>query len=108
MRRLLIVMIAGLALASSLTRLAAQDYSLKEEKQQLKARQKEERKSLKLRGKYLKQSWKGHPVAKSVRVQMKHQMQRNERELREKHKDELQDLKDRQRALKESQKAYSQ
>jgi cell division protein FtsL len=108
MRRLLIVIIAGLALGLSLTPVAAQVYSLKGEKQQVKARQKQEWKALKLQEKYQKQSWKGQPVAKSARLQMKHQMQRAKRELRARHKDELQDLRDRQRALKESQKGRRQ
>ena len=102
MRKFLIGMIAGLALAVSLTQLYAQEYNLEAEKQQLNARQKEERKALKLKGKFKKESWKEQQIPKSVRLQAKHERQREERELRNKHKDEIQDLKDRRRALKES------
>jgi F0F1-type ATP synthase membrane subunit b/b' len=108
MRKFFIGMIAGLALTVPPAQLAAQNYSLKVEKQQLKVRQKQEWKALKLRERYQKQSWKHQRIAKSVRVQAKHQMQRERRELRVRHKDELQDLKDRGRALHESQKVRSQ
>jgi len=109
MRNFLTLLVAAFLLGLCLARVAAaQQYDLTLEKQQLKARQKEERKALKLKEKYQKESWKNQLISKSVRDQMKHQMERERRELREKHKDELQDLKDRQRALKESQKQFSQ
>ena len=104
MRNLLILMLVGLALAFSVERLQAQRFELKTETKQLKARQKEERKALKRQEKYTKQSWKGHPVPKSVKLQAKHQMQRQRRQVLERQRNDRQDLKDRQRALKESQK----
>ena len=109
MRNLLIWIVAALALSFSGPHLgAAQRFDLKPERLQLKTRQKEEWKALKLRQKYQKQSWKNRSVHKSVRMQMKHQMQREKRELREKQKDELQDFKDRQRLVKENQKRWNQ
>ena len=109
MRNLLIWMVAVLALSISGSRLGpAQGYDVKPEKEQLKTRQKEAWKALKLKEKYQKQSWKGQSLPNSVREQMKHEMQRERRELREKQKDDLQDLKDRQRLVKESQKQLNQ
>jgi lipopolysaccharide export LptBFGC system permease protein LptF len=104
MRTILVVLFAAVTFGFVHTGVAwAQGYSPKLEIKQLKARQKAERKALKLRQKYTKQSWKNQNVSKAVRIQMKHQMQREERELREKQKDERQDLKDQQRLLKERQ-----
>lgn len=78
------------------------------EMQQLKQRLKAERRALKMRQHYMKESMKGQNLPKAVRAQMKHQIQREERELRERQKDEIQDLKDRLRLLKESQKQLGQ
>ena len=78
------------------------------EVQMLKRRQKEERKALKLKKHYAKQSLRSRNLPRGVREQMKHQMQREQRELREKQKDELQDLKDRIRISKDSQKQLGQ
>lgn len=111
MRNLFVVMIGSLLLGFCLARAStAQEYNydMKAERQALKARQKEEWKALKLKDKAQKESWKGSEVPKSMRLQMKHQMQRQKRELREKHQDERQDLKDRQRMYKESQRLYGQ
>lgn len=83
-----------------------QNSNMKLAKEQLKARQKQERKELKLREKYLKESLKGQHISKAMRIQAKHQMQREERQLREKQKEERQKLKDEQRLLKESQKHF--
>ena len=107
MRTILVVLFAAVSLTFFHTGVAwAQGYSPKQEVKLLKARQKAERKALKLKQKYTKQSWKNQNVSKAVRTQMKHQMQREERELREKQKDERQDLKDQQRMLKEHQRSY--
>lgn len=76
--------------------------------QQLKQRQKEERKALKMRQHFMKESMKGQNVAKAIRLQNKHQMEREARELREKQKDEVQDLKDRQRLYDEGRKQLGQ
>jgi len=75
---------------------------------QLKQRQKEERKALKMRQHYLKESMKGANVPNAIRLQNKHQIQREVRELREKQNDEMQDLKDRQRLYRESLKQLGQ
>ena len=101
MRKLFAVLFT-LVLAVGLSSwLVAQDFSI--ENKQVKNRQTEERKALKLRHKFAKQAMGGQELPKSVRAQMKHQQQREARELGEKHKDERQDMKDRQRMLKEMQ-----
>jgi len=76
----------------------------KSEKQILKSRQKEERKALKLKEHYSKQSFKGQNVPKAVSDQRKHELQREKRALRDRQKDEAQDLKERQKLMKESMK----
>jgi hypothetical protein len=102
MRRILVALMIGLVwICTSPSPLAAQN--VKVEKQQMKARHKAEKKTLKMREKYQKQMMKDQRVSKSVRIQMKHQLERERRELRERHKDEMQDLKDRQRTIKEYQ-----
>jgi hypothetical protein len=74
------------------------------EVQLLKQRQKEERKAMKLKKRYMQQSMRSQHLPKAIRDQMKHQTQREQRALREKQKDEMQDLKDRIRIAKESQR----
>jgi hypothetical protein len=99
MRKILIALLVGLVwICASPSPLGAQN--LKTEKQQMKARHKAEKKTLKMRAKYQKQMMKDQRIPKAVRIQMKHQLQREKRELRERQKDELQDLKDRQRSIK--------
>jgi TolA-binding protein len=101
MRKVFVVLFTlGLAVGLS-SWLVAQDFHL--ETKQVKNRQKEEKKALKLKHKFAKQTMGGRDLPKSVRAQMKHQQQREGRELHEKQKDERQDLKDRQRMLKELQ-----
>ncbi len=76
------------------------------EVQLLKQRQKQERKDLKMRERYLKQSMKAQNLSPALRAQAKHQMEKEKRALREKQKNEMQELKDRLRLNKESQKLY--
>lgn len=105
MRRLLLVLMAGLMLiCASAFPTGAQDFKF--EKQEVKARQKAEQKALKMKHKFARDSLKGQEVPKAQRLQMKHQMERERRELRERQKNEIQDLKDRQRVLKESQQQF--
>ncbi len=101
MRRLLIALVVAMTVVGLGSGLMAQVYKVN--KQQLKERQKSERKALKLKQKYTHQSMKGRNFPKSVRDQMKHQEQREKRELRERQKDERQDIKDRERSMKEMQ-----
>ena len=109
MRNLLILMVAAVLLGiASAPRCAGQDYSPKLERQQLKARQKQELKTLKLKENYAKASWKSADVSKPARTQMKHQMEQERRALRERQRNERQDLKDRQQMLKEGEKLYGQ
>jgi uncharacterized protein HemX len=109
MRNLLIVMVATLCLGFSLaSTVRAQSSNLREQRKQLKVRQKQERKTLKLLQKNQNHSRKGQVISKAVRLQAKHQRQRDRRAMRDRQKDERQDLKDRQRALRESQRAYGQ
>jgi len=81
--------------------LSAQDFKL--ELQQVKVRQKQEMQALKLKHKYAKEALKGQETPKSVRIQMQHEMEREEKALRQKHKDELQKMKDQQRVLNQMQ-----
>lgn len=73
------------------------------EKQQIKARHKDESRALKLQQHYRKESLKGQALPKAERKRVKREMKRAERELRERQKDELEDLKGRQQLLKETQ-----
>lgn len=98
----LAVALAGICLSGSW--LAAQDF--KAERGQVKDRQKAERKALKLKHRFTKESLSSREIPKAQRLMMKHQMERERRELRERHRDELQDLRDRQKALRESQDLY--
>jgi Mg2+ and Co2+ transporter CorA len=77
-------------------------YDVRPERKALKARQKQEWKTLKLQQKYQKRSWKGQRLSGAQRAQIKHQMQRDKRALHERQRNDLQDLKDRQRLMKES------
>src|SRR5947209_11339798 len=92
MRYLLVLAFSSLlplALSTSLgPRAWAQQVSLKGEKQLLKTREKQERNDLKLQHKYRKQSLKRQDVPRAVKIQMKHQMKREERELSERQKNE--------------------
>jgi Na+-transporting methylmalonyl-CoA/oxaloacetate decarboxylase gamma subunit len=101
MRKLFAVLFALVLAVGLSSSLVAQDFKL--ETKQVKNRQKEEKKALKLKHKFAKQALGGRDLPKSVRAQMKHQQQREERELREKQKDERLDLKDRRRVLQEMQ-----
>lgn len=66
----------------------------------LKVRQKEERHALKLKQKYARDSLQNASLPKAVRVQLKHELKREQLELRQRQKDERQTLKDRERLLK--------
>ena len=99
MRKLLVALRMGTAVLLLSSWLSAQDFKL--ETQQVKERQKQEMKALKLKHKFAKESMKGQDIAKSLRIQMEHEMEREEEMLRQKHKHELQELKDRQRVMKE-------
>ncbi len=102
MRNLLVVLIGAILLGSLGSPGPAQESGTRTAKRLLKAHQREERKALKLQQKYKKQSLKETQAPRAVRVQAKHERQREARTLRERQKDEKQDLKDRQRLIKES------
>jgi hypothetical protein len=105
MRKLLWALtVAFLGMCLSGSWLAAQDFRV--ENGQVKQRQKAERKAMKLKHKFTKESLASREIPRSQRQMMNHQMERERRELRERHRDEVQDLKDRQKALKESQGLY--
>ncbi len=109
MRNLLILMVAAIVLGLACAQpCAAQEYNPKLDRQQLKARQKQERKTLKMKEKYAKASWKDPSVDKIARLQMKHQMEQERRALLERQRNERQNLEDRQRLLKENAKLYGQ
>lgn len=78
------------------------------EAQLLKQRQKQERKNLKLRRKFAKESLRGQNISPALRAERKHQLQKEERALREKQKNERQELKDRARLNRENQKLFGQ
>ena len=85
MRKLLVTLVAAFALICfSAAPMAAQDVKL--EKDGIKLRHKAERRALKEKLKFWKQSLKGQPLPKSERVRIKHQMRREKRELRERRK----------------------
>jgi biopolymer transport protein ExbB/TolQ len=107
MRKLLIGVIVTLVLSFPVARTAAGQYryDVKPERKVLKARQKQEWKTLERQQKFQKRSWKGMRMSRAARVQMKHQMQRERRALREQQRNERQDLKDRERLMKERMKA---
>ena len=101
MRRILLALVTVLVAIGLSSWVLAQ--GMQQESKQLKDRQKAENKALKLKHKYAKDSMSSRDVPKSVRSQMKHQREREQRNLQQKHKDERQDMKDRQRMLKEMQ-----
>lgn len=105
MRKLLVALMPVFVLTClMMTWSFGQDFGA--ERDQLKARQKTERKALKLKNRYAHESLHSREIPKSQRRMMKHQMQREKRELRERQKDERQDMKDRQKALKESRNQF--
>jgi uncharacterized protein HemX len=109
MRKILVVVVILLSWGFSMVSEAqAQMVDQRQQRQQLKAIQKRERKSVKIQHKNIKNSWKRQKVSKASCLQAKHQMQRDDRALKERQKNERQDLSDRQRALKENQKIYGQ
>lgn len=107
MRTLLIVFAAAvIAVSSRSTPALAQVVSFKEEMQQLRARQKQERNALKMRQQYRRQSLKGQDISKAVRLQIKHEMEREARALREQQRNELEQERDRQRLAKDTANLY--
>ncbi|HZT71755.1 MAG TPA: hypothetical protein VFC10_18650 [Terriglobia bacterium] len=66
----------------------------------LKARHQQEVEAFKLKKRYAKSALENSMVPKAVRIQMKHELQMEQRKLRERQKDERQTLKDRERLLK--------
>jgi hypothetical protein len=66
----------------------------------LKSRQKQETQAFKLKKRYAKSALENSMVPKAVRIQMKHELQMEQRKLRERQKEERQTLKDRERLLK--------
>jgi hypothetical protein len=101
MRRLFVALTMFVSILLLACWLPAQDFKF--ETQQIKDRQKSEMKALQLKHKFSKESMKGQDIPKSLRVQMQHEMKREEQTLRQKHQHELQELKDRQRVLQEMQ-----
>jgi hypothetical protein len=105
MRNLLVVMIATLILSLSVASpVRAQNSNLREQSKQLKLQQKRERNALKIQQKNIKASWNKQPVSKAIRLQSKHQMERDWRSMRERQKDARQDLADHQRTLRDRQR----
>ena len=66
--------------------------------------QKVEQQALKLKEKYQNELFRRGSLSKAMRIQMKHELQREKRELRERQKDERQKMKDQERMMKESSK----
>lgn len=65
------------------------------EVQALKAQQKREDQSFKMKERNVKQSFKGRQSSKALRDQTIHQLEHEKRELKERHKTQMQQLKDR-------------
>ena len=107
MRNLLVAAtIAFLLSAWSVTLGRAQEIDFRAEKHLIKVRHSQERKAMKAQQKIWKRSLKNHEVPKAMRVQMVHQMQRQERELKERQRNERQDMQDRKRLVKENQRRF--
>ncbi len=105
MGKLLARLIAGLLLISTIGYASApQVLNERSAREQIKRRQKEERRALKLKQKYTKDSMKNQGLPKSERARMRHELKREARDLHQRQKDERQDLKDRQKSIKEAQK----
>lgn len=66
----------------------------------LNVRQKEERQALKLKQEYARESLRNSTLPKAIRIQLKHELKREQLKLRQRQKDERQTLKDRERLLK--------
>ncbi|MDE3178975.1 MAG: hypothetical protein KGM47_04870 [Acidobacteriota bacterium] len=66
----------------------------------IKRQQKFARKQLKLEEKIWKNSYRGRQIPRAVRLQEKHQLQRNLRDLRRQQKDQIQEIRDRNRVIK--------
>lgn len=105
MRNLLVVIIATLVLSLSVASpVQAQNSNPREQIKQLKLQQKRERNALKIQQKNIKASWNKQPVSKAIRLESKHQMERDWRSMRERQKNARQDLADQQRALRDRQR----
>jgi len=91
----MLMLITGLAVGSALAQQAGPS-SLRV----LKMRQKQELQVLKLKQQYVKSSLQESSLPKAVRIQLKHELKREQRKLRQRQKDERQTLKDRERLLK--------
>ncbi|MGD0923241.1 MAG: hypothetical protein ABSA70_15975 [Terriglobia bacterium] len=103
MRKVLLALMAALILScASGFRASAQNVG--SQKQQMKARQKLERHTLKAQQRLLKEPLRHQGGSKGQRLQMKHQMEKEWRELRQRQKDELQTLQDQLRIVKENQR----
>jgi hypothetical protein len=94
MRRLYIVMLIACLSGGPLL---AQQWPT--ETTTLKARQRQERRALKLKQKYARESLQNSGLPKAVRSQLKHELKREQKKLRQRQKDERQTLKDRERLL---------
>lgn len=66
----------------------------------LKARQKQEIRALELKQEYMRNSLEDSELPRAVRIQLRHELKREQRKLRQRQKDERQELKDRERLLK--------
>jgi len=80
---------------------AAENRSVKPEKEQLKARQKTARRVFGTQARNTNRALKQARVPSSQRSQVKHQLKRERHELRERQRQERQDLKDRRSIIKE-------
>ena len=91
----MLMLIAGLAAGSAFAQQA-----LPSGLRVLKSRQKQELQVLKLKQKYARSSLQEGSLPKAVRLQLKHELKREQRQLRQRQKDERQAMKDRDRLLK--------
>jgi len=91
----MLMLITGLAVGSAVAQQAGPSGL-----RVLKMRQKQELQVLKLKQQYVKSSLQESSLPKAVRIQLKHELKREQRKLRQRQKDERQTLKDRERLLK--------
>jgi len=81
--------------------LGAQNSHVKPEKQQLKDRQKIERKLLNAQESNTNKALNQARISPSQRAQVRHQMKREKHQVRDRQHEEMQNLKDRERVIKE-------
>ena len=103
-RRLLILLLTAVVLASQPARLKAIGHS---EKHDLSKRHKEQRKMLKAQQRNMKKTMRGHEIAKADHKRFKQQLKMQKRMLSKGQKDESKNLKARQKFERKQQRVHA-